>query len=54
MARFLPLIGTLIVGIVAAFEPNAQAWVANNPAVAATVAMVLAAILNLLKSPIQK
>lgn len=54
MAKFLPLIGTVLVGLIAAFEPNTSGWVSQNPAISATIATVLAAILNLLRSPVQK
>ena len=54
MTRFLPLIGTIIVGILAAFEPSTKDWVGKNPEFSATIGVVIAAILNLLRSPVQK
>ena len=53
MLKFLPLLATVLVGLIAAFEPNTTKFVSDNPAVSATIATVLAAILNLLRSPVQ-
>jgi hypothetical protein len=51
MSRWLPLIGTVLSGLLAAFTPAIQGWVALHPTETALIATVVGTIAHFVTPP---
>jgi hypothetical protein len=49
--KWIPIVSTVLAGVLAALTPQIQDWIAANPALAGLVGTVVAAVAHFFKPP---